>query len=145
MTNKNKIKGTQWEVKAAELLNEPFDEIIWKRVPLSGAIGTVLNEPELASDLKGKYPFIPFRFVGEAKTGYGGSSMQLKKEWFDKIRETAKQLYAEPLVILKFLGARSGVKHVVAVDFETWNRLMLYIEKLKNERDSLSNLPHTNA
>lgn len=145
MTNASKRKGTAWEVQAAKLLNEPFEEPIWKRVPLSGAIGTTLHEPELASDVKGKYPFIPFRFVAEAKTGYGGSNMQIKKEWFDKIKQTADQLYAEPLVFLKFLGARSGAKHIIAMEFDTWNRLMLYIEHLTDDRDSLQNLRHADS
>jgi len=142
MSNPSKQKGTKWENDSVELLNKDFPKV-WKRVPMSGAIGTALGEPELASDIKGKYPFIPFKFVGEAKVGYGGKNMTIRKEWFDKIRETADRVYGVPVVVLKFLGARSGIRHVIATDFETWNRLMSYIEELEDERNSLQNLPES--
>lgn len=136
MTNKNKIKGTAWENEVVKLLNAPFSEPYWKRIALSGALGSMLGEPLLSSDVLGRYPFIPFPIQGEAKVGYGGVNMTIRKEWFDKIKQTADASYGFPLVLLKFTKARSGVKAVVAMDLEDWNRLMLHIEKLHGIKNS---------
>lgn len=138
MTNPSKIKGSKWENDAADLLNKEFPNT-WRRTPMSGALGTIMNEPLLGADVLGKYEFLPFKFLAEAKVGYGGSNMQIKKDWFDKIKSTAEKAYGIPVVLLKFLGARSGVKHVIAMDFETWNKLMAYIELL-HDRENDKNL-----
>jgi len=131
MSIKSKDSGRRWEHEVVEILNE-FDDCstIWKRIPMSGAMGSLLELPSLKGDVRGKYPCFPREFVGEAKYGYGGKSMTIHKEWFDKISKEAKESFALPLVFLKFKGARSGVRHVVAMDFETWNELMLEFEKL---------------
>lgn len=143
MVNKNKQKGTRWERDAVELLNKAYPGT-WKRMPTSGAMGTALDIPILKGDLSGKYSFIPKRFVAEAKVGYGGSQMTVFKEWFDKIAEEAKQSYAWPLVLLKFEKARTGVKHVLAMDLETWEALLEYIDdqvmRLDDAYDELAEL-----
>jgi len=132
MVNKNKIKGTTWERDAAHLLNEKFPET-WRRNPGSGALGTILDMPFLKGDLIGDYDFLPIDFVAEAKVGYGGSMMQIQKDWFDKIKEEADENYALPVVILKFEKSRTGVRHVIALDFDSWDRLMEYIESMHEE------------
>lgn len=141
--NPNKDKGTRWERDAAEILNKEFPNV-WQRIPMSGALGTQLGIPILEGDLKGKYSFLPFPFIAEAKVGYGGTQMKIQKEWFDKVSESAKKLYAVPIVLLKFEKARSGVKHVVAMDFYVWDTLMTRIEELHEEsiklRDELDEL-----
>ncbi len=132
MVNKNKDKGTRWERDAVNLLNEAFPNV-WRRNPGSGALGTILDMPFLKGDLVGDYVFLPIDIVAEAKVGYGGTQMQLRKEWFDKIKEEANQNYAIPVVLLKFEKSKSGVRHVIAMDFETWNKLMEYYENMHEE------------
>jgi len=132
----SKNKGNRWERDAANILNEKFPDT-WKRIALSGALGTILKEPLLEADLLGKYNHMDRKIAGEAKVGYGGLSMTIQKEWFDKIAQTAAKLYAIPVVLLKFSGARTGVRHVVAVDFEVWDELMKEWEGLYNELNSL--------
>jgi Holliday junction resolvase len=132
MVNKNKIKGSQWERDAAKLLNESFPDT-WRRNPGSGALGTLLELPILKGDVVGDYEFLPFDLVAEAKVGYGGTQMQIQKEWFDKIKEQAGESYALPVVLLKFEKARTGTRHVIAMDFETWDKIMTYIESMHEE------------
>lgn len=132
MTINAKHKGNRWERDCAKLLNKSFPET-WRRIALSGALGTVLGDPLLESDLLGKYEFLSRRFCGEAKVGYGGKEMKVKKLWFDKIASTAERCYGLPAVLLKFNGARSGVRHVIAFDFETWDKLMLEVEQLSKD------------
>lgn len=130
--NKQKDKGNQWERDAVILLNRDFPGA-WKRIPLSGAMGTSLEIAELIGDLRGKYPFFPLKFVGEAKVGYGGTQMQIQKGWFDKVAEEAKSIYGLPVVLLKFEKARSGVRHVIAMDFDTWDTIMTGYQELHDE------------
>jgi len=132
MVNKNKDKGSRWERDAATILNEEHPGT-WRRNPGSGALGTILDLPFLKGDLIGDYAFLPIDFVAEAKVGYGGTQMQLRKEWFDKIKEEANENYALPLVILKFEKSRTGVRHVVAMDFETWDKLLGIVESMHEE------------
>ncbi len=134
--NLNKDKGKRWENDAADLLNKEFPAV-WKRIPLSGALGTQLNLPLFKGDLLGVYNFLPNKILAEAKVGYGGSSMTIEKEWFDKIKAAAGESYSIPLVLLKFEKSRSGVKHIVAMDFETWDFLMKRLESLNREIESL--------
>jgi Holliday junction resolvase len=134
--NKQKVKGSRWEHDAVELLNKEFPDV-WKRIPMSGALGTSLEISELEGDLRGKYYFFPAKLVAEAKVGYGGSHMQIQKEWFDKIADSAKRVYGLPIVLLKFEKSRSGVKHVVAMDFYTWDTLMTYIKELYDELEEI--------
>ena len=46
MVNKEKKKGTDWERKIADIFNKYFDTNVWKRIPGSGAIGTILSISE---------------------------------------------------------------------------------------------------
>jgi hypothetical protein len=138
MVNKNKVKGSQWERDAAELLNREFPNT-WKRIAMSGALGTILEIPSLQGDVTGKYSFFPIKFLAEAKVGYGGVQMKIEKEWFDKIKEQASHSYSLPVVLLKFEKARTGVRHVICMDFETWNKIMSEMEDLKNELVRIKN------
>lgn len=131
MVNEQKKKGTRWENDAVKLLNTNFPGT-WIRVPLSGALGTIVEMPSLKGDIRGKYRFLPKLFIGEAKVGYGGTQMTLRKEWFDKIREEATESFGFPIVVLKFEKARTGSKHIIALDFETWDEIMEEINTLDN-------------
>jgi hypothetical protein len=130
--NANKDKGTRWERDAVLLLNQNHPNT-WRRNPGSGALGTILDMPFLKGDLVGDYTFLPIDIVAEAKVGYGGTQMQLHKEWFDKIKMEADQNFAIPVVLLKFEKSKTGVRHVIAMDFETWDKLMEYYESMHEE------------
>jgi Holliday junction resolvase len=123
-----KDKGNRWEREAAKLLNQRFPDV-WKRIPGSGAIGTLVHEPILAADIVGTYSFLQKRVMGECKVGYGGKQMTLHKDWFDHVRHVADGVHGIPVVVLKFEKTTEGVKHVVAMDFETWDYLMGLLEK----------------
>lgn len=137
MVNKNKKKGTQWENDAVKRLNTFAG--YWKRVPGSGAMGTILNEPLLVGDIRGKtMDFMNKDFVLEAKTGYGGAKqLTIQKEWFDKITEEADMNFAYPGVVCKFAGARIGTKQFIAFDIDVFGELLRYIKALSVELDKV--------
>lgn len=106
----------------------------FKRIPGSGALGTIMNESRLAGDVKGKVPFLSKGFSIEAKTGYGGSKqLAIKKEWFDKCREEAENDYSIPIIACKFSNARVGVKHFIAMDLEAFTDIIEESNKLYEE------------
>lgn len=120
MVNRQKQKGTQWERDLVKLLGEIIPSSNWKRMPTSGAMGTILKEPTLGGDISGTIEFLPRSVRAEAKVGYGGEKqMSLKREWFTKIREEANRTYSIPVVFGKFSGSRGESKYFAAVDFET--------------------------
>lgn len=139
MSNPQKIKGSQFERDAAEILNNLVRKSLWKRVAGSGALGTIMHEPGLSSDVKGKVESIPQEFKIECKVGYNNSKdggvkqFTLKKEWLDKIRMEADQSYSIPMFMGKFLGAREGVKVFVVLDVEVFADLLNNITELSEE------------
>lgn len=144
MTNPQKIKGTAFEKQATEILNTLLKGALFKRVPGSGMLGTVLNEPGLSSDIKGKVNSIPKEFRIESKVGYNTSKVEgvkqftLKKDWLDKVSMEAKQSFSIPMLIGKFLGAREGVKVFVAMDVEVFAELVNRITELHEEVEKLN-------
>ncbi|MHA1802666.1 MAG: putative PDDEXK endonuclease [Candidatus Heimdallarchaeaceae archaeon] len=113
------------------MLNRNLTNSEFRRVPGSGALGTIMNESRLTGDVKGKVSFLSKEFNIEAKTGYGGSKqLAIKKEWFDKCREEAENDYSIPLLACKFSNARVGVKHFIAMDFEAFTDIMEEANKL---------------
>ncbi len=130
MVNKQKRKGTAFENQAVKLLNDLIVGAEFKRVPGSGAIGTIVNEPMLTGDIKGKIEHFPQPLKGECKSGYsnksGGEakSFSLKKEWLDKIKMEAANMYAFPIFLGHFDNARSGVKTFVCLDIEDFAMLI---------------------
>ena len=138
MTNKQKVKGTTFERDMTKMLNELVEDSTWKRVPGSGAIGTIVKEPFLTGDINGRVISIEKTFKAEAKVGYGGATQfALKKEWLDKIREEADGAYAIPLLLGKFSGSRGGVKSFVVLEPEVFAYLLNKITELSNEVASL--------
>jgi hypothetical protein len=147
MSNPQKIKGSNFERLAAELLNKLVRKSNWKRVAGSGALGTIMHEPALSSDVKGTVASIPQEFKVECKVGYNSASKEsgvkqftLKKEWLDKIAEEAKQSYAIPMFMGKFSGAKEGTKVFVVLDVEIFADLMNKITELKEENDRLTTI-----
>lgn len=133
MPNPQKIKGTRWERDSVKLLNGQFPDV-WRRIAMSGALGTILNMPILMPDISGKYEHMDKGIVGECKVGYGGKQMKIEKAWFDGIREIAEKNYgALPAVVLKFEKSRTGVKHIICFDFEAWDELMGEMKSMHDE------------
>jgi len=135
--NKQKIKGSQWERGAVELLNSKLKSGKFKRVPGSGALGTILGESILTGDINGKIFGLPRGFKLEAKCGYGEKEMTIKKEWLDKISKEAEAAYSYPGLVGKFSGAKSGVKHFIVLDLNTFVDIMNYVSELKEDLDKI--------
>jgi Holliday junction resolvase len=131
-----KDKGNRWERESVKILNQRFPGT-WKRIPGSGAIGTLVKEPMLAADIVGNYSFLNKPVMGECKTGYGGKSMTIQKDWFDHAVKVAQGVHGIPAVVLKFERSVKGVKHVVALDFDTWDYLMGLLESQNELIESL--------
>lgn len=139
MPFKNKVKGSNFERDAVEILNTIVKGSEWKRIPGSGALGTALGEPLLTSDIVGKVHKIPKRFKVEAKVGYGGKTQfALKKEWLDKVRMEADATFSTPILIGKFSGAREGVRVFTVMDVEVFAALLNHITKLQEEIDKMA-------
>ena len=133
MSNPKKRKGTAWENLFAEMLEEKIEEAKAKRIPGSGAIGTIVKEPFLQGDVRAVFKGFnkPFKF--EAKVGYGGSKqLTIKKEWLDKIKEEASYDYSIPALACKFSGARlkDGVQYFIILDFDTFCDIMNIVYEL---------------
>lgn len=136
MPNRQKQKGTDFERLAVELLNKLIKKSFWKRVPASGALGTVMHETILTSDINGVVDAFPKKVKLEAKVGYGGATQfTLKKEWLDKVAQEADVAYAFPALIGKFSGARDGVKVFVVLDIEQFAYLLNLITDLSEDED----------
>jgi len=125
MPNPNKRKGNDWERQATDILNANIKRSRFKRIPGSGAIGTILEEPMLTSDIKGKVDSLEKEFKIEAKVGYGSATQfTMKKLWLDKVKEEADANYGIPLLVGKFSGAREGVRSFVVMDLDTFCNLI---------------------
>ena len=127
MSNPKKIKGTAWENLLVQLLIDKIDGARVKRIPGSGAIGTIVKEPFLQGDVRAVFQGLrrPFKF--EAKVGYGGSKqLTIKKEWLDKIKEEASNDYSIPALACKFSGARKkdGIQYFVVLDLDVFCDIM---------------------
>lgn len=134
MTGAAKRKGNQWERDLAELLTNLVKKSLFKRVAGSGAFGTIMIEPSLSSDVKGKVESIPQEFKVECKVGYGGATqLTIKKEWFDKVREEAARSYGIPIVACKFSGAREGTRYFIAMEPEVFADLVNRITELHED------------
>jgi len=139
MTNNRKRKGSQWERDAVNILSNLIEKSKWKKLPTSGAMGTVLGEPLLTGDITGEVEGFPLKFKVECKVGYSASpdreikSFIIQKEWFDKIEEESDAANAIPFVMGKFDNVRAGVKNFVAMDTKVFAEIMNYITDLTKE------------
>jgi len=134
-----KQKGAKWERDAVAILQDAIHNSAWKKIPGSGAIGTIVKESLLTGDISGGVDYFPKKFKGEAKIGYGGKTqLTLKKEWLDKIVEEAYNNYSVPFLIARFSGSRSGVQEFVVLDIDTFAMLInIYtdLQRKLNEED----------
>lgn len=135
-----KRKGNNWERDGAELLSRKIQNSEWKRVPGSGAIGTIFNEPLLVSDIKGNVNGFDKEFRVDAKVGYGGATqLSVKREWLEKIRDEAETNNAIPMLLAKFSGARGKCKTFVVLDTSAFAEIMNYVVKLHDELERIYN------
>lgn len=133
-----KRKGTDWERQIADKFNSALETTVWKRVPGSGALGTILEISSLRGDVKGKFNFSKRPVLIEAKTGYGGSKqLTVKKEWLDKIKQEADTSFGIPILVCKFSNARKGVRDFIAMDVDEFLKLMRLAEDIYDELDDL--------
>lgn len=138
MTVNQKRKGHDWERDAAHLLEAMIEGSHWKRVAGSGAIGTIMNEPLLFSDITGTIPGLSKAFRVDAKVGYGGhKQMALKREWLEKIRMEAEGINSYPMVVGKFSGARGISRQFVVLDMKAFSEIMNEITELNSTIESL--------
>lgn len=139
MSNPQKRKGSDFERLAVDIFNRLIRKSIWRRIPGSGAIGTILSESLLTADIKGEMEAVPKKFKVEAKVGYNSSKdkeikqFTLKKEWLDKVALEAQASYGIPMLVGKFSGARDGTKVFVVMDVEVFADLMNRITELHED------------
>ena len=133
--NRSRRKGFDWERQIVKIFKQHFPNAVIRRNAMSGAIGTIYNEPDMAADVVVKLDFYPHKLQIEAKAGYGGSTMSVKKQWMDTIKKVSDSNYSFPVLALKFSGARSGAKHLICTDIDSFIRLLKYIQELENVSD----------
>lgn len=142
MVNKAKIKGSNFEREVTKILMDLIPGSEWKRIPGSGAIGTIIGESLLTGDIVGKIENYPVRFKGECKAGYNSSTNKevkqftIKKEWLDKIFEQAQAIYSLPVLFCKFDNARSGTKVMAVMDVDVFAELINRYTILQESLDS---------
>lgn len=138
MVNKAKRKGSDWERNLVKYLNKKLTLGAFKKIPGSGAIGTILGEPRLFGDVRGKVHGLSRSLLGECKVGYGGHrQFTLKKEWLDKIKKEADASYSLPFLAGKFSGCRKGICSFVVLDLDTFCDLLNVVTELTREIDEL--------
>lgn len=129
-------KGKQFEKDCAALAGKRG-----KRVPRSGAIGTVEGIPRLAGDFRWDLPWLKKMVIGEAKHGYGGSkSISVKKEWFSKIYDQGKNLGFYPVLALKFkFSVHNGMTSCVCIPTDIMETMINDMENIWLELCELRN------
>lgn len=138
-----KTKGTQFERDAVKMLQKAIKDSQWRRMPTSGAMGTIMKEPLLSGDIQGRINGLSRKIVMEAKVGYGGATqMTLKRDWLDKVIKEAQQSYSIPMLIGKFSGSRGDVREFVIMDFDTFAFVMNHIVELDKQVTQMADEKH---
>lgn len=131
MPSPQKRKGSDWERQATDILNANIKRSKFRKIPGSGAIGTIVGEPMLTSDIRGQVESFTKEFKIECKVGYGSATQfTMKKLWLDKVKEEAAGSYGIPLLMGKFSGAREGVRSFVVMDMDTFCELINKVTEL---------------
>jgi hypothetical protein len=131
MPSPQKRKGSDWERQATDILNANIKRGKFRKIPGSGAIGTIVGEPMLTSDIRGQVESFEKEFKIECKVGYGSATQfTMKKLWLDKVKEEAAGSYGIPLLMGKFSGAREGVRSFVVMDMDTFCELINKVTEL---------------
>lgn len=128
-------KGKEFERETAALAGR-----FGKRIPRSGAIGTIEGIPRLAGDARWDFPWMNKFIAIECKHGYGtkgsdkSKSMNIKREWFDKHLKDAKRFDFYPAFAMKLkFTAENGLSKFMLIPFPVMERMIkemsdLYLE-----------------
>lgn len=141
MMVKQKDKGTRFEREVVEFLEKNLPGSKWRRIPMSGALGQLVNDASLSGDVIGMIPGFPRVIRAECKAGYNNSqtakSMSIKKEWLDKIKIEAIKSKGFPVLFGKFdnVARNSGVKYFVVMDLEDFIFIMRHIMNMAGGED----------
>lgn len=137
MPSKSKEIGARWERELAEKLGEQAEYA--KKIPGSGALGTILKEAQLTADVVAKYKFFQKLFKIEAKYGYGGEKqMTVYREWMEKVRMQSRDNSYIPAVAIKFRGVMSGDRESakwICFSIEDWNDMMKFLNELFSDME----------
>lgn len=137
----NKRKGSDFERYIANTLKKEVKGSVWRRIPGSGALGTILHESSLQGDVFG---FLgegleDFSFSIEAKYGYGGDKqITFKRDWIAQAKRSAESIISNPIpvVVIRFKNAKkNGV--VYCFEQEDFIRLLRNIIKLRDEYEAI--------
>lgn len=123
--NPNKRKGSKWERDLAKELSEHAE--LSKRIPGSGALGTIIVDPRLTGDVVATYKFLRRPFKIECKYGYGGSTqMTVKRAWVEKVCEESEGNNSYPALAIKFRDVTTGHKSakLICMTIEDWNLMV---------------------
>lgn len=125
------MKGREFEKECAAIAGNRG-----KRIPRSGAIGTMIGIQALAGDFRWDLPWLKKKVIGEAKHGYGGSkSITVQRDWFAKIVKQSRSLDFYPVLALKFKFAVSnGTTSCVCIPSDTMEKIIQDMENLWLEK-----------
>jgi hypothetical protein len=107
-----------------------------RRIPRSGAYGTMDGFPQLTGDASWDFPWLTKPIVIECKHGYPaknqkGKSMILQREWFDKHLESAKNMELLPAFAMKFkFTAEDGISKFIVIPFPVMEKMLKEINNL---------------
>jgi hypothetical protein len=140
MSSSQKQKGSQWERDCCKLQEELINGSEWRRVALSGAMGTILHETTLMGDIKGIVPGLYKHILGECKVGYGGKDqLTIKRDWLRNTVEDAQKAGEIPVLFCNFSGAkRDENKYFVVLPNETFALFMLEIGRYAKIEEELT-------
>jgi hypothetical protein len=144
--------GKRFEREAARL----FERFGGRRIPGSGSFGGTMGDASLLGDVEFSPPWWKTALKGDAKHGYGGANyLTVKREWFKKIREEAKQDGDKiPFLVFKFKGVTSNdveeraSASFIAFNLDTfdymlgqledwWEVFIMLLDKYYKEREEL--------
>jgi Holliday junction resolvase len=125
MTNTQKRKGTDFERSLVKSLNQKVKGGSFRRVPGSGAFGTILNDPHLMGDITGRVRGINHVFFGEAKVGYGDSTkFSFQREWLEKIDKEASKRLGISFLACRFSNSRGSVQVFIVMSPKMFEKLV---------------------
>lgn len=131
--NKNKDYGYDWERELVATFKKFGNS---KRTPGSGAWGTLTNDASLQGDVTLEVD--GFKFLVEAKAGYGGSaSITIKREWLDKVTKEANNQSPPrvPLLALKMKNGKTDNSKLVVMALDVFTALLERINQLVLDLD----------
>ncbi len=132
-------KGKKFEGETAALAGK-----YGKRVPHSGAIGTITGIGRLAGDAVWLLPWLDDNIIAlECKHGYSDKgeerkSLRLKRDWFDKHLAQAQAMNFYPAFAMKFkFTAENGISKFVLIPFPVMEKILKHMDDTYLELEEL--------